>query len=156
MNEFTLAARQELAATSVSAGSAIVDPPKKPQPQSEPLQRKLGDLSRDELLREALFDPASSAAEGEDALDDDRLRQEVRWRRTAALREPAFAALARLLSKVSSNTLESLSKGDISAEQLIEKANSFVSGQGGVKILKLPDRVEDHERRLNNLESSTE
>lgn len=144
MNEFSIAARRPREPAASSFESL---PPSDSDAPAAP--RLLADLNRDELLREALYEPGAEAP-----ADDDRLRQEVRWRRAAALREPAFAALARLFSKVSPHSFETLSQGDFSPAQLIDEANAFVSGRDGVKVLKIPDRVEDHERRLNNLESS--
>jgi hypothetical protein len=148
MNEFSLAARRhETAVLKDTESSAITDPPKAPD------FRVLSELRRDELLAEVNYNPASSSANDLNSLNDDRLREEVRWRRANLLREPALMAVASLLSKVSPDSFESLSQGEISPAQLIEKANGFSSGQDGTKVLKLPDRVEDHERRLNNLEA---
>ena len=149
MNEFNLSARQREKPAPLPSASSDPTPP-------TPAVRTLQHLTRAELLAEAYYDPKSLGANALDSLDDDRLREEVRWRRATLLREPALAALARLLSKVSPHTVESLSQGDLRPDQLIEKANRFVSGQDGVKVLKIPDRVDDHERRLNNLESGAE
>jgi hypothetical protein len=156
MNEFTLASRRP---RENAASADLPDDPANTAADAsilKPGPRLLPTLSREELLREALYDSSSPAATGPDALDDDHLRKEVRWRRATTLREPAYTALARLLSKVQPCTFESLSQGDISPEQLIDSANAFASGQNGVKVLKIPDRVDDHERRLNNLEASTD
>ncbi len=155
MNEFSLAARRPRA---IAAAAVETDLTKTAAqtPAPTPASGTLGDLSRDELLLEAFYDPADPSAPGEEAVGTDRLREEVRWRRAVLLREPALTALARLLSKVSSHTFEHLTQGEINADQLIEKANGFMSGQNGVKVLKLPDRVEDLERRLRNLESNSD
>ena len=110
----------------------------------------LSELTRAELLKEALFDAEVSPAE----IDNDRLREEVRWRRAAILREPGYAALAKLLAAVSDeDTLDTLTQGDLSPAQLIEKTDEFILSLTTKRLSRIPD-LENHEHRIAKLEAT--